>query len=83
LFSHYNYIYFYKDNFLFCFWLIHIFLKQTKNNKRKRNTYLDTRGMPSLPSWLMSWLLNEVTGRGGAGIEPPNFNFVVAVVAGA
>ena len=31
--------------------------------------------MPSLPRWLLSWLLNEVAGCGGAGIEPPNFDF--------
>ena len=59
-----------------------IYKKQTKNNKRKRNTYLDTRGMPSLPSWLLSWLLNEVAEYGGARTEPPNFDFAVAVVAG-
>jgi hypothetical protein len=65
------------------FLVIHIFKKQTKNNnKRKRNTYLDTRGMPSLPSWLLSWLLNKVTGCGGARTEPPNFDFVVAIVTG-
>ena len=34
--------------------------------------------MPFSPSWLLSWLLNEVTGCGGAGTEPPNFDFVVA-----
>ena len=39
--------------------------------------------MPSPPSWLLSWLLNEVVGCGGAGTEPPNFDFVVAVVAGS
>ena len=50
-------------------------MKQTKNNKRKRNTYLDTWGMPSSPSWLLSWLLNEVAGCGGARIDPPNFDF--------
>jgi hypothetical protein len=33
------------------------------------------------PSWLLSWLLNEVAGCGGARTEPANFNFVVAVVA--
>jgi hypothetical protein len=38
--------------------------------------------MPSPLSWLLSWLLNEVVGCGGAGIKPPNFDFVVAVVAG-
>ena len=34
------------------------------------------------PSWLLSWLLNEVAECGGAGIKPPNFDFVVVVVAG-
>ena len=34
------------------------------------------------PSWLLSWLLNGVAGCGGARTEPPNFDFVVAVVAG-
>ena len=34
--------------------------------------------MPSPPSWLF----NEVAGCGGARTEPPNFDFVVAVVAG-
>ena len=34
--------------------------------------------MPSPPSWLLSWLLNEVAECGGAGTEPPNFDFVVA-----
>jgi hypothetical protein len=64
------------------FLVIHLFsLKQTKNNKKGRNTYLDTQGMPYPSSWLLSWLLNEVVGCGGARIEPPNFNFVVAVVA--
>ena len=52
-----------------------IYIKQTKNNKRKRNTYLDTRGMPSPLSWLLLWLLNEVAGCGGAGTEPSNFEF--------
>ena len=37
--------------------------------------------MPSPPSWLLSWLLNEVVGCGGAGTEPFNFDF--AVVAGS
>ena len=31
--------------------------------------------MPSPLSWLLSWLLNEVAGCGGAGTEPPNFDF--------
>ena len=48
----------------------------------KRNTYLDTRGMPSPLSWLLSWLLNEVAKCGGARTEPPNFDFAIAVVAG-
>ena len=38
--------------------------------------------MPSPPSWLLSWLLNEVAGCGGARTEPPNFDFVVVVAAG-
>ena len=38
--------------------------------------------MPFPLSWLLSWLLNEVVGCGGAGTEPPNFDFTVAVVAG-
>ena len=38
--------------------------------------------MPSPPSWLLSWLLNEVAKCGGAGTEPPNFDFVVAIIAG-
>ena len=33
------------------------------------------------PSWLLSWLLNEVAECGGAGIEPPNFDFAIIVVA--
>jgi len=37
--------------------------------------------MPSPQSWLLSWLLNKVLECGGAGTEPPNFDFVVAVVA--
>ena len=37
--------------------------------------------MPSPPSWLLSWLLNEVARCGGAGIEPPNFGFAITVVA--
>ena len=35
--------------------------------------------MASPLSWLLSWLLNEVTGCGGARTEPSNFDFVVAV----
>ena len=31
--------------------------------------------MPFPPSWLLSWLLNEVTGCGGSRTEPPNFDF--------
>ena len=62
-------------SFLVIHLFFQIYIKQTKNNKRKRNTYLDTRGMPSPPSWLLSWLLNEVAGCGGAGTEPPNFDF--------
>ena len=38
--------------------------------------------MPSPPSWLLSWLLNEMAGCGGARTEPSNFDFVVAVVVG-
>ena len=38
--------------------------------------------MPSPPSCLLSWLLNEMAGFGGAGTEPPNFDFAIAVVAG-
>ena len=38
--------------------------------------------MPSAPSWLLLWLLNEVVGYGGARTEPPNLDFVVAIVAG-
>ena len=34
------------------------------------------------PSWLLSLLLNEVAGCGGAGTKPPNFDFAIAVVAG-
>jgi hypothetical protein len=65
------------------FLVIHIFfLKQTKNIKRKRNTYLDSQGMPSPPSWLLLWLLNEMARCGGAGTELPNFDFAVAIVAG-
>ena len=37
--------------------------------------------MPSPPSWLLSWLLNEVAECGGVGTEPPKFDFAVAVVA--
>ena len=37
--------------------------------------------MSSPPSYLLSWSLNEVAECGGAGTEPPNFDFVVAVVA--
>ena len=39
--------------------------------------------MPSPPNWLLSWLLNEVAGCGGAGTEPSNFDFAIAVVAGS
>ena len=39
-------------------------------------------GVPSPPSWLLSWLLNKVAGCGGARVEPPNFDFAIAVVAG-
>ena len=39
--------------------------------------------MPSPPSWLLSWLLNEMAGCGGTGTEPSNFDFVVAIVAGS
>ena len=39
--------------------------------------------MPSPLSWLLSWLLNEVAGCGGARTEPSNFDFAVAVVAGS
>jgi hypothetical protein len=46
------------------------------------DTYLDTWGMPSPPSWLLSWLLNKVARCGDAGIEPPSFNFAITVVAG-
>jgi hypothetical protein len=31
--------------------------------------------MPSPPSWLLSWLLNDVARSGDAGTEPPNFDF--------
>ena len=37
--------------------------------------------MPSPPSWLLSWLLNEVAECRGAGTEPPHFDFAVVVVA--
>ena len=37
--------------------------------------------MPFPPSWLLSWLLNEVAECGGAGTELPNFDFAIAVVA--
>ena len=36
--------------------------------------------MPSPPSWLLSWLLNEVAECGGARTEPLNFDFATAVV---
>ena len=39
--------------------------------------------MPSLLSWLLLWLLNEVAGCGGAGTEPSNFDFAIVVVAGS
>ena len=39
--------------------------------------------MPSPRSWLLAWLLNEVAGCGGAGTEPSNFDFVVAIVVGS
>ena len=39
--------------------------------------------MPSPPSWLLSWLLNEVVGCGGAGTEPSIFYFAIIVVAGS
>jgi hypothetical protein len=32
---------------------------------------------------LLLWLLNDVAKCEGAGIEPPNFDFAVAVVAGS
>jgi hypothetical protein len=35
--------------------------------------------MPSTPSWLLSWLLNEVAEYGGARTKPPNFDFAVAI----
>ena len=38
--------------------------------------------MPSPQSWLLSWLLNEVAGCGGARTEPPSSSCAVAVVAG-
>ena len=38
--------------------------------------------MPSSSSWLLSWLLNEVAECGGAGTEPLNFDFAIAVVVG-
>ena len=34
------------------------------------------------PSWLLTWLLNEVAGGGEVGIESPNSDFAAAVVAG-
>ena len=39
--------------------------------------------MASPLSWLLSWLLNEVAGCGGAGTEPSNFDFAVAIVVGS
>ena len=39
--------------------------------------------MASPLSWLLSWLLNEVAGCGGAGTEPSNFDFAIAIVAGS
>ena len=38
--------------------------------------------MPSPPSWLLSWLLNEVAECAGAGTKPPNFDFLVIAAAG-
>ena len=37
--------------------------------------------MPSSPSWLLSWLLDEVARCGGASTEPSNFDFAAVVVA--
>jgi hypothetical protein len=37
--------------------------------------------MPFSPSRLLSWLLNEVAECEGAGTKPPNFDFVVTIIA--
>jgi hypothetical protein len=58
-----------------------IYKKQNKNNKKKRILIWIHGGCLSFPSWLLSWLLNEVAGCGGARTEPPNFDFAIAVVA--
>ena len=59
-----------------------MYIKKTKNNKRKRNTYLDTQGMFFFRKLVVVVVLNAVARCGDAGIEPPSCSFAIAVVAG-